>query len=653
MQSDSFNFEKRLIFVYLLIVTLLSFSGYAYYKLMESNLISVFQEEYTSKVKSTAKYINHETDNIRKVLESNKEIVRGSNKEDLNLEAIYNAMGGRVCNVLLSDSNGDIITQWPDELTETGDPTIKVRLKSPKITNLYYLGATVNLKFLKTGISDHMQFTNDSIGIVYNVESDKLSVEAFNNDNKTLNKFVQGEDFIKTIKGNILSSLKVKISGKDYQITYLKFKIGSSSGMVISAVPYSKLSYPLVNGIYFWTFLLMVFQLFGIILISFIVSKIKELNTKEKDALIAVNNSIRIIGSSLELQQVLEKILYEVDGLFKPSKSTIYQLNDDDYLTLITYQGFNYTQKPLAKLKNGKFFSGQACLENRVISTNDKGSAEILSMEPYHNIKSVMSTPLSFKGVNVGALTIFYEKKKYFTKEEVNNLFLFANHAAIAIENARLYTKSVYLQDKIRDMAVIEERNRIARELHDSLSQSLFSMAFLSEAALNQCEEGSKLQGIIGQLKKITQNAQIDMRGLVFELHPQTILEKGLKIAINNLIQRFSNANPEVEINFSILTNTKINPTIQLNLYRIIQEALTNISKHAQATKIQIRVSVKNYRLFLTIRDNGIGFDPEKLNKGGLIYMKERIYSLNGKLKMFSKLGTLICAMVPLDGECR
>ncbi len=218
----------------------------------------------------------------------------------------------------------------------------------------------------------------------------------------------------------------------------------------------------------------------------------------------------------------------------------------------------------------------------------------------------------------------------------------------LAIKDERLR-----LEEKNKELAVVEERNRIARELHDSVSQSLFGISLnLNTLELILQSQPEKAKTLIGQVKEMVEEAQREMRLMIYGLQPTVLREKGFFEALETLGELFC-ARYQLEV-ASLLEGdeTKIDHRTQLALYRVIQEALHNIVKHARATKAKVLLAIQDGEVVVKIEDNGQGFDEHQTKSPGLglAGMRERISALQGDFHINPVIGkgTTITVKVPL-----
>ena len=220
---------------------------------------------------------------------------------------------------------------------------------------------------------------------------------------------------------------------------------------------------------------------------------------------------------------------------------------------------------------------------------------------------------------------------------------ILAVSALIAERNskAKLVQANRRLQEyalQVADRATLAERNRIAREIHDSVGHYLTAQSIqLENTALFLESDRTKAATYLAKARQLSKDALLDIRKSVAALRSNSLPVRSL---IGSLIQAISNfeANTNIEIDRKLDLTATATPEISLALYRVLQEALTNIAKHSQATKVEIILQATNNKIELTIRDNGCGFNPSQNTTGfGIQGMYERIAALNGELSIVSQ----------------
>jgi NarL family two-component system sensor histidine kinase LiaS len=218
-----------------------------------------------------------------------------------------------------------------------------------------------------------------------------------------------------------------------------------------------------------------------------------------------------------------------------------------------------------------------------------------------------------------------------------------------------LRERNVRLTDQVRALAVVEERNRLARELHDSVKQHLFSLAMTASGIRNRLEAhqdiSDELAEMVHEVETTAQTAQREMTRLIENLRPGSLQKQGLGAALNDYTLLFG-AREHLLIYLEVQGNDALlPPPVAEALYRVAQEALHNTARHARATRVDVHLRCIPELAALTIRDNGVGFDTSQAHRGlGLANMQERIMDVGGRLEMDSQpgYGTTVLAEVGL-----
>lgn len=265
--------------------------------------------------------------------------------------------------------------------------------------------------------------------------------------------------------------------------------------------------------------------------------------------------------------------------------------------------------------------------------------------------RGMVCLPLIARGTPVGAIKVLYPAGQEPDEAGISFLQTVADQAAVAVDNARLF---VHAQEK----AALEERQRLARELHDSVTQSLFSMTLLAGAGQRALERAriapdSPVGEVLRDLQELSRTALAEMRALIFELRPGSIAEEGLVAGLRKHVQALR-ARTSLAIEVSGPGEPLgLPPATQEQLYRIAQEALRNVVKHAEASRATVRIgwAVDGAAWTLEVVDDGTGFEPGQMRPGhfGLTMMAERAERLRGKLEVTSApgRGTAVRVSVP------
>lgn len=245
-----------------------------------------------------------------------------------------------------------------------------------------------------------------------------------------------------------------------------------------------------------------------------------------------------------------------------------------------------------------------------------------------------LGVPLFTQATMYGILGLFYIAPRDFTEHELDLAVTFGNQAALAIENARLRTRAA-------QAAVAAERGRLARDLHDSVTQTLFSASLIAEVVPDLWERNpATAREQLQELRQLTRGAMAEMRTLLMELRPETIRKAPLRESLRHLVDA---AAGRAGIPVSLDVSVDIDPPsdVKESLYRVAQEALNNIVKHADASEAQVSFYEDDLHRVLRIGDDGRGFDVGAVspNHLGLCIMRERALSIGAALEIDSQPG--------------
>ncbi len=269
-------------------------------------------------------------------------------------------------------------------------------------------------------------------------------------------------------------------------------------------------------------------------------------------------------------------------------------------------------------------------------------------------IKSLLMAPLITGGKTIGLIMVESQVEDAFDDSDLETLETLAFQVASAIEHARLLKKT-------KDIAIVEERTRLAGDMHDGVAQNLAYLLIQVDRCLNMVEEDSKLAIQLEQISSLLKQNIEELRRNIFDLRPVDLEGKSLFEAFENFVAEFGrrwNLKTTCHINGQA---TKISPEVESSLYRILQEALSNARQHAQCTHLSVNLAIKDDQwVTLEVKDDGCGFDLDQvggnLRRGkrtglGLTSMRERAENIGGQLTLESLAGqgTRVFAMLPLD----
>ena len=259
-----------------------------------------------------------------------------------------------------------------------------------------------------------------------------------------------------------------------------------------------------------------------------------------------------------------------------------------------------------------------------------------------------LGMPITDGDETLGALFLA-NKRGGFTAQDEDLLRLLAGHAALALVNAGLYERS-------RELSIVDERNRIARELHDAVTQKLFSLRLTAEAAATLLtRDPAQAATELDTVRRLAAEAAEEVRAIVVGLRPADLDGDGLDLALRkqaDLLNRVHRA----RVRFTGECSPRLTPLRQEAVYRIAQEALHNALRHATPTTVQVRLSTVDGSAVLEIIDDGTGFEPDAAGGAarrlGLASMRERARAAGGRLTVRSRpgAGTTVRVEVPTGG---
>jgi signal transduction histidine kinase len=263
------------------------------------------------------------------------------------------------------------------------------------------------------------------------------------------------------------------------------------------------------------------------------------------------------------------------------------------------------------------------------------------------SLQTCVVAGMTVRGKSIGLLAVFAKSDRHFGEIELALLDSVADQIGIVVEN-------VYLYKRAEEAAVVEERHRLARELHDSVTQAIYSLTLFTEAGLRllHADDLSRIEELLHHLNDTSQQALREMRLMLHKLRPPDLEEEGF---VGALQQRLDEVETRANVEARLLLVGDLDELpgiVEEHLYRIAQEALNNALKHSTAALLKIQVTADENDITLEIRDDGQGFDVEEARaKGGmgLQNMAERVESLGGDLRIASAPGEGSTVTVKID----
>jgi nitrate/nitrite-specific signal transduction histidine kinase len=342
-----------------------------------------------------------------------------------------------------------------------------------------------------------------------------------------------------------------------------------------------------------------------------------------------LNSIAEVVNSSLDLKEILKGALSTTMQAMDMEAGAVL-IQEGDRLDLQIQQGLSLKfQEQVAHLPLGVGAAGQAAISFQPVlrCPDDYPEPTLREAILQEGLQLVVSVPLLSKSRVLGVLNLCTKQPREIKDEELAMLVSVGSQVGVAIENARLY-------EQAEQSAVAAERNRLARELHDAVTQTLFSASLIAEVLPRiwnkSPEEGMKRLAELGQLNR---GALAEMRTLLLELRPSALLEAETRELFRHLVDAFTGW-ARIPVVFTFEGDCELPPETKVALYRIAQETLNNIIKHAAANKVEILIFCQDSQVSMTIGDDGRGFDPHSVSSEhlGLAIMKERAESIGGQI---------------------
>lgn len=356
-------------------------------------------------------------------------------------------------------------------------------------------------------------------------------------------------------------------------------------------------------------------------------------------------------ASIFDVDELLNRVVSLIQDAFDYYQVRIYMLEEESQkLVLRAHNGETKSFFHQLEINDGSLNGAAAVSREAVLVNNVTEDSRFLVDETVPDTNAELVVPLRLSDRVIGTLDIQSVEVNAFDQDDVLVIQSLGDQIAVAIENARLVRRS-------SELAVMEERNRMARELHDSMTQLLYSLVLFSGACRKATQAGnlSRADRHLDRVEKNAQQALREMRLLVYELRPHALDEVGLVGALQHRLDAVEN---RAGISTQLLVEGELDlPTeTEVGLYRIAQEGLTNALKHASASSIRIEIRARDKIVNLEIVDDGCGYDPGsdvELGGLGLVSMRERAEALGGSLSIESASGVGTCVRVTLQNEVK
>ena len=378
---------------------------------------------------------------------------------------------------------------------------------------------------------------------------------------------------------------------------------------------------------------------------------------RQYEEIVAMQNLSLVLARSLNLKQRLEGALQTVLNATRFDAGAIY-LRDEGGTELVLQHSVGFRTRTLAlasRWEVGRGITGCVCQTGEPQFVEDALESDLAdpALRTEEDIRGFAAIPLVSKEAVLGVVCIIRREPYLFSMSEKSMLMTFGSQIGVALENARLYEDARTREQQVRQLSINlmriqeEERKKFARELHEGLAQLLTMMRVNAELALENLGKTveSTRQRIL-EVIGLVGEAENEAKQISHDLRPAILDDFGLKAAIEVLARNFQRrTGVAVDLHLPV-SDVRFDSVIETTVYRIVQELLTNVAKHANATRVTIQVLVRGRILALTVADNGIGFNADKVlihtadgTHNGLHNMRERAESVRGMFHVESAPG--------------
>jgi len=397
----------------------------------------------------------------------------------------------------------------------------------------------------------------------------------------------------------------------------------------------------------------------------------RESLVRRNQQLAILNAVATTVSQSLNIEEILGRALDEVIQRTGIDIGAIFLVEDAiGELQLLAHRGLTAkSAQMVSKLGMLDGSCGGVLDHGQVVVVPDITSYRGQRARTLQNesIATLVHVPLTIKGCTLGSMCVGTQQIREFGDNEQEMLVAIGNQIAVAIDNARLYAELQQKEQVRKELfrkainAQEEERKRIARELHDDTSQALTAMIFATEECL-EINDPNEIKDSLQRMHNLTRQTLDGVHKLLFDLRPSMLDHLGLMPAIRWFAK--SRLEPQgVRVDIQEDNHScRLLSEVEIALFRVVQEAITNVSRHAGARNVSISCNLAPEKVLINIQDDGIGFDPNQVTLSpesghglGLLGMRERLELVGGYLEISSipGQGTQINIRVPLNGNER
>jgi signal transduction histidine kinase len=366
---------------------------------------------------------------------------------------------------------------------------------------------------------------------------------------------------------------------------------------------------------------------------------------RRTDQLRAINETGRHISSILNLDELLAYVVSSLQKTFAYHNVGIYLINPRTGVPTLRFSAGAFEGGP--DINQGiietNSIVGSAVQTKKTLLINDIiNDPRYSATEGAGKTRAELAVPIKLGERILGVLDIEEDGVNAFDDLDVFTTQTLADQLAIAIENAHLY-------EQAQELATVQERQRLARDLHDAVSQTLFSSSLIAEVLPRLWEKNpDEARKRLEEIRQLTRGALAEMRTLLLELRPATLVDANLGELLRQLAESIT-GRARIPVSVNVDGECPASAELKVALYRIAQEALNNVAKHSRATLATVDLHCQPDKLELVIRDDGKGFDIKTRSPSslGLGIMQERAKSINATVTITSQVdkGTAVTVL--------
>ena len=361
-----------------------------------------------------------------------------------------------------------------------------------------------------------------------------------------------------------------------------------------------------------------------------------------RQGLEALYQADEVIDQHLSLENRLQALVDVSIEILNADKSSIFCWDEEQQkFTITVARGFEFETIHAIVFRKGEGLIGQAAGNGELLIVDDgfrelsknKVNEEFDELVLKEGIRSYMFLPIKFGNETFGLFNVNFSKPNAIGEEEQRLFLALTQRAALSIQNAQLFSQ-------LRDLAIMDERSRLARDLHDSAKQKAFAaLAQLGAATAMIDNHPNAAKNHVSEAEQLVYEVLQELIILIQEMYPVSLREKGLASTVREYVFDWEHQ-CQIEVELKIENERKLALEIEQALYRVVQESLANIARHSQAKNASLSLIYDTEIVNMVVSDNGVGFEFDQRTTGfGIRSMHERIEMINGELKIESNLG--------------